>query len=237
MEQKMYEYRYPHPALTADSVVFGFDGRELHVLLVERGGEPYKGCWALPGGFMKIDETIEQCARRELHEETGMENVYLEQFHVYSAVDRDPRERVVTVAFYALVRKADFRLIAGDDAAKACWFELDELPPLAFDHHEIIKMARERIVEVLQTRPIAFNLLDRKFSMPELQAIYEAINGVSYDKRNFVRKMASSGYLREEGQSSTPNHNRCSTLYSFDEDRFRIDRAAEPRPKRNPFNP
>ena len=118
----IFQYKYPHPAVTADCVVFGFDGKQLHVLLIERGLEPYKGSWALPGGFMKIDETVEQCALRELKEETGVEDIYLEQFHGFSAVGRDPRERVVTVAFLALVRKSDFRLIAGDDAAGDSWF-------------------------------------------------------------------------------------------------------------------
>ena len=232
----MYQYEYPHPAMTADSVVFGFDGRMLHVLLIERGIEPYRGSWALPGGFMKIDETIEQCAQRELHEETNVTNVFLEQFHVFSRVGRDPRERVVTVAFYALVRKSDFKIIAGDDAAKALWFELDELPPLAFDHDEIIKMARERLTEVLQTRPIAFKLLDEKFSMPELQAAYEAINGTIYDRRNFVRKMSSSGYIRDAGKSAIANHSRYANLYSFDEDLYNDDMESSDSSKGFPFN-
>ena len=192
----MYQYEYPHPAVTSDAVVFGFDGKRLHVLLIERKIEPFLGSWALPGGFMRIDETIEQCAKRELAEETGVTNVYLEQFHVFSDPGRDPRERVVTVAFFALVRKSDFQLIAGDDAARASWFDWDELPPLAFDHDEIIAMARRRLPEVLQTRPIAFKLLDEVFSMTELQTLYELINGTTYDRRNFARKMTSSKYLK-----------------------------------------
>lgn len=220
MEELKYHYKYPHPAVTTDSVVFGFDGKSLHILLVERGIEPYKGSWALPGGFMKIDETVEDCAKRELSEETGVTDVYLEQFHTFSAVYRDPRERVVTVAFFALVRKSDFQLLAGDDAARASWFEVDELPPLAFDHDEIIKMAREHIKEVLRTRPIAFKLLDEKFSIAELQRLYEAINGTQYDRRNFHKKMTSTGYLRSEGVSTVANHNRFPNLYSFDEDTY-----------------
>ncbi len=225
----MYTYKYPHAAITTDSVVFGFDGRRLYVLLIERGQDPYRGSWALPGGFLNMDETVEECARRELFEETGINDAYLEQFHVFSTVDRDPRERVVTVAFLALVRKS--QLTAGDDAAKAQWFELDELPPLAFDHAEIIQMARERLQENLRTRPIAFRLLDKKFSMTELQRIYEAINGTSYDRRNFARKMSSTGLLREEGVSPTPSHNRFPNLYSFDEDAYEAEA-----PSRNPFD-
>lgn len=235
MEELKYHYKYPHPAITADSVVFGFDGKTLHILLVERGVEPYKGSWALPGGFMKIDETVEQCAIRELKEETGVADIYLEQFHTFSDVKRDPRERVVTVAFFALVRKSDFQLLAGDDAARASWFEVDELPPLAFDHGQIIGMAREHIKEVLRTRPIAFKLLDEKFSIAELQRLYEAINGIQYDRRNFHKKMTSTGYLREEGVSPVANHNRFPNLYSFDEDTYIEEQESSPK-NRNPFN-
>lgn len=232
----MYEYKYPHPAITTDAVVFGFDGRALHILLVERGAEPYKGCWALPGGFMKIDETVEQCARRELKEETGISNVYLEQFHTFSNVGRDPRERVVTVAFVALVRKSDFRLLAGDDAARAGWFGMDELPPLAFDHDDIISMAREHLRRVLRDRPIAFKLLDETFSMSELQRLYEAINGRTYDRRNFYKKMTSTGFLQNEATENCigSTGTRASQLYSFDETAFEEDDTIETK-GRNPF--
>lgn len=231
----IYQYKYPYPAMTADCVVFGFDGKQLHVLLIERGLEPYKGSWALPGGFMKIDETVEQCALRELKEETGVEDIYLEQFHVFSAVGRDPRERVVTVAFLALVRKSDFRLIAGDDAAGASWFELGKLPPLAFDHHDIIDMARKRLPELMRTKPIGFKLLDEKFSMNELQRLYEAVNGTTYDRRNFARKMSSTGLLRDEGVSPVAAHNRFPNLYSFDEKAYKAESEGHFAPE-NPFN-
>ncbi len=195
--EKTYTYKYPHPAVATDCVIFGFDGRSLYILLIERGLEPYKGLWALPGGFLKMDETVEQCARRELQEETGVSEVFLEQFHVFSDVKRDPRERVLSVAFYALVRKSDYRLMAGDDAARAQWFVVDELPPLAFDHDRIVSMARRCIQERLRVKPIGFRLLDEKFSMSELQRIYEVINGTTYDRRNFQRKMMNTGLLEE----------------------------------------
>ncbi len=233
--EKTYQYKYPHPAVTTDAVVFGFDGKQLHLLLIERGLEPYKGSWALPGGFMNIDETVEECAIRELREETGVENVYLEQFHVFSSVHRDPRERVITVAFFALVRKSDYHLIASDDAARASWFVVDELPPLAFDHHDIIEMGREHLKEVLKVRPIAFKLLDEKFSMAELQRLYEIINGTTYDRRNFARKMASTDLLSDQGISSTRYHNRQANLYSFDEDNYEMAVKKSKKP-RNPFN-
>lgn len=194
----MYQYKYPHPALTTDCVVFGFDGKRLHVLLIERGIEPFKGSWALPGGFMRMDETAEQCAWRELQEETGVHDIYLEQFHTFSSVKRDPRERVVTVAFLALVRKSDLQLIAGDDAANASWFDIEELPPVAFDHYEIIALARKKLPELMRVKPIGFKLLDEKFTMPELQRLYEAINATTYDRRNFARKMLSTGLIHED---------------------------------------
>ncbi len=229
MEKKSsYTYKYPHPSVTTDCVIFGFDGRDMRILLVERGLEPYKGSWALPGGFLKMDETVEECAKRELKEETNVSNVFLEQFHTFSAVDRDPRERVLTVAFYALVKPSDYEVIGGDDAANAQWFEQNELPPLAFDHEEVINMAKECLKEKLRTKPIAFKLLNDKFSMTELQTLYEVILGTKYDRRNFYRKAISSGFLAEEGVSDKVQASRRPNLYSFDEERYEQSDEAQP---------
>ena len=140
-----YCYKYPHPAVTADCVIFGFDGINIKVLLIQRGIDPYKGKWAFPGGFMNMDETAEQCARRELEEETGLKDVTVEQFYTFTDVNRDPRERVITVAHYALVKLSEVK--GGDDADDAQWFSLDELPPLAFDHEEILNKALQSINE------------------------------------------------------------------------------------------
>ncbi len=141
-----YCYKYPHPAVTADCVIFGLDeSNKMKVLLIQRGNNPYKGKWAFPGGFMEIDETAEQCARRELEEETGLKDVDIEQFYTFTDVKRDPRERVITVAHYALVKLSEVK--ANDDADDAQWFSLDELPPLAFDHEEILNKALQTLKE------------------------------------------------------------------------------------------
>src|SRR5207249_4985372 len=138
-----YTYKYPRPALTVDCVVFGFDEGELKVLLIQRGLEPFKGRWALPGGFVRVDETVDAAARRELQEEAGLTNVFLEQLYTFGAVDRDPRERVVSVAYYALVKLAEHAAKAATDAANAQWFPIFSVPKLEFDHASILETAVE----------------------------------------------------------------------------------------------
>ena len=236
----MFTYKYPHPAVTTDCVIFGFDGSSINIILIERGLDPYKGAWALPGGFLSMDETVEEGARRELREETNIQDIYLEQFHVFSEVDRDPRERVLTVAFFALVSKNDFQVIAGDDASKAQWHEWNHLPSLAFDHVEIIRMAREKLQEKLRVSPIAFKLLGNEFKMDELQRIYELIHERKYDRRNFMRKMEASGFLikmeqEDERGSLTMSLDaiaespapRTLYVYSFDEEAFNNANASK----------
>lgn len=203
-----YCYEYPRPSLTTDCVVFGFDGENLKVLLIERGLDPYKGYWALPGGFMRMDETIEQCARRELMEETHVDDIYLEQFKVFSRPDRDPRGRVVTVAFIALIRPQEVQVIGGDDAAQAAWFDVDMLPPLAFDHLDILDTARDHLKEMIKLRPIAFNLVEKEFTVDELRKVYEAVNGTTYDRRNFERKLIRTGIVEEVGSPSSSSARR-----------------------------
>lgn len=215
-----YCYKYPHPAITTDCVIFGFDGTSLRLLLIERAIDPFKGYWALPGGFVNPDETVEQCALRELREETAMHDVYLEQFKVYSDPGRDPRERVITVAFIALVRPSDHQVKGGDDARTAMWFDADMLPPLAFDHDTIVAEARRRLREILRLRPVAFRLLDELFTVDELRKVYEAVNGTAYDRRNFQRKLMQSGLvspaeeMHKEIEASTDAC--CCSMASFD---------------------
>jgi 8-oxo-dGTP diphosphatase len=195
MEKGQYTYDYPRPAVTTDCVVFGFDGHELKILLIERGIEPYKGCWAFPGGFLNMDETAEQGALRELKEETGLDLRYIKQVGAFSDVDRDPRTRVITIAFYALAKKSFVQ--GGDDAAKAQWFALNEVPRLAFDHDYILRKTMQKLRQDIHFEPIGFGLLDKQFTMSELQRLYEAILGVQFDRRNFYKKMLQTGILEE----------------------------------------
>ena len=216
----MYTYKYPHPAVTTDCIVFGFDGTKLNLLLINRGIEPYKGSWALPGGFMKIDETAEQGALRELQEETGVKDIYIEQMQAFTAVDRDPRERVMTIAFMAFVRQEKYEVIAGDDAAKAQWFPVKSLPQLAFDLKEIITLALDKLRWKMTYEPLAFCLLNKTFTISQLQTIYEVVFDKRFDRRNFHKKLTSLGYIipTEEQQKTI---GRPSTLYTFDERKYR----------------
>ena len=218
MEENMYCYRYPHPAVTTDCVIFGFDGERLQVLLVERGIEPYKGKWAFPGGFLKMDETAEEGALRELREETGLERAYIQQFHTVSDPHRDPRERVITIAYYALVKIQEVH--GGDDAASARWFPLSEIPSLAFDHDYILRMATQRLREEIHFQPVGFELLPEKFTLKELQALYEAILGISFDRRNFAKKMLHLEILTELDETVWPTPKREAKLYRFNPDKY-----------------
>ena len=209
----MFCYRYPHPAVTTDCVIFGFDGERLQVLLIERGIEPFKGRWAFPGGFIKMDETAEEGALRELKEETGMENAFIQQFHTFSNPLRDPRERVITIAFYALVRIQEVK--GGDDAASARWFPLDEIPALAFDHDHMLRMATQRLRQEIHFHPIGFELLPEKFTLRELQSLYEAILGITFDRRNFAKKMLHLEILNELDETVWPTPKREAKLFSF----------------------
>ena len=190
-----FQYQYEHMAVTTDCVIFCYEDWKLKVLLIRRGGEPYKGMWAFPGGFLRMKETAEQGALRELREETGLSPASIGQLGVFSDVDRDPRERVITIAWYALVKPSE--VVGGDDAAEAAWFPVDELPPLAFDHRKIFDAAMERLRRDIHFQPVGFDLLDDTFTIPDLQRLYEAILGVKFDRRNFQRKILSSGILDE----------------------------------------
>lgn len=218
MEELKYHYKYPHPSVTTDCVIFGFDGVKLKVLLIERGLEPFRGRWAFPGGFLKMDEAAEQGALRELEEETGLTGAYIKQFHTFTDPKRDPRERVITIAYYALVRIRDVK--GGDDAARAQWFGLDEVPALAFDHDRILRMAMQELRRQIHFEPIGFELLPEKFTMSALQHLYEAILDVKFDRRNFSKKMLHFGLLDQLEERAKVSQARESILYTFNAERY-----------------
>lgn len=213
-----YSYKYPHPSVTTDCVIFGFDGVKLKVLLVERGMAPYKGRWAFPGGFLNMDESAEEGALRELKEETGLEGAYIRQFYTFSAPQRDPRERVITIAYYALVRMQEVN--GGDDASDARWFALDEVPPLAFDHDQILRKAEKTLRQQIHFEPVGFELLPEKFTIKQLQNLYEAILDMRFDRRNFYNKMRRLGMLELTGDTANPSQRREANLFSFNAEKY-----------------
>jgi 8-oxo-dGTP diphosphatase len=217
---KKYSYKYPHPAVTTDSVIFGFDGSNLNVLLIERGIEPYKGRWAFPGGFIRMEETAEEGARRELREETGVENVFMEQLQAFSGINRDPRERVITIAFYALIKQSDYQVIGGDDASKAHWFRLHEIPELAFDHDSILRVAMSHLKQKIHFEPIGFELLSDKFTMTQLQSLYESILEIRFDRRNFYKKMLSMDYIVPLDEKMSNTTHRAARYFSFNREKY-----------------
>jgi 8-oxo-dGTP diphosphatase len=182
--------------VTVDIVIFTLREGSLQVLLVKRGVPPFEGQYAIPGGFIREGESLEEAALRELYEEAGVRNVFLEQLYTFGDPKRDPRGRVITVAYYALIASDKLSLVAGADAAEAQWFPVNDLPPLAFDHRSILHYAVERLRNKLEYTTVGFQLLAEKFTLGELQAVYEAILGRPLDKRNFRRKIALLGILK-----------------------------------------
>lgn len=219
-------YAFPRPALTVDCVVFGLDDEGLQVLLVERELPPFRGSWALPGGFVRVGESLDEAARRELSEETGLgrgkaADVYLEQLYSFGAPDRDPREHTVSVAYYALVNIRSHAVAAATDARDAQWCRVSALPELAFDHASIVDVALERLRGKLRYVPIGFELLPEQFSLAQLQHLYETVLGESVDKRNFRKKVLSLGFVVETGELEEDVPRRRAKLYRFDEVRYR----------------
>lgn len=215
-----FTYQYPRAALTVDCVVFGFDEGALKVLLIRRGIEPYRNRWALPGGFVRPEETLDAAARRELQEETGLREIYLEQLYTFGELARDPRERVISVAYFALVRRAEHLPLAATDAAEAAWFEVEKVPSLAFDHAEILKLALERLRGKIRWQPVGFELLSKKFTLTQFQALYEAILGRGLDKRNFRKKLFALDLLAPLDESTTAASRRPAQLFRFDQRKY-----------------
>ncbi|MEJ7710987.1 MAG: NUDIX domain-containing protein [Pyrinomonadaceae bacterium] len=210
-----YAYKYERPALTVDCVVFGLDlaAEQLNVLLIERDAKPFAGEWALPGGFVHSGESPEAAAIRELKEETGIGDVYLEQLYTFGAPERDPRGWIVSVAHYALVSPDSHALSASSDARQAAWFAVTKLPQLAFDHKEILDMALARLRGKVTYAPIGFELLPKKFSLKQLQKLYDIILGRELDNRNFRKKILGMGMLQETAEWQRGVAHRAARLY------------------------
>lgn len=214
--KKCYTYEYPRPSVTTDCVIFGYNGKELNILLIERGIEPFKGKWALPGGFIQMDETAEEGALRELYEETGVKDVYIEQLFTFSDIERDPRGRVISIAFYALVKSTDFDVVGGDDAKSAKWFPIKDIPSLAFDHERILRVAHQRLKSKIRYQPIGFELLNDEFTVPELQDLYESVLEVQFDRRNFNRKIMKLEILLPLDKKKEGVAHKAARYFKFD---------------------
>ncbi len=210
-----YTYDYPHPAVTADVIILTIVEDDLRVLLIQRKEEPFKGRWAIPGGFVEEGETLEEAAHRELEEETGVRGVRLEQLAAFGDPGRDPRGWVVTVAHYVLLDARALRARAADDAADAGWFSLYHLPPLAFDHERILACALHRLRAQLEWAAVGRELLPRRFALSELQRIHEVILGRKLNGRSFRKRMLSRGLLEELNETRRKGALRGARLYRF----------------------
>jgi 8-oxo-dGTP diphosphatase len=218
-----HTYEYARPSVTVDCVVFGLDleAEDLKILLIQRSGRPFAGMWARPGGFVDMGETLEQAAKRELQEETGISRLYLEQLYTFGDPGRDPRDRVITVAYYALVKLTDHTIKADTDASDVAWFGVSDLPRLAFDHAKIVATALGRLKGKVRYQPIGFELLPAKFTLSQLQGLYEVVLERRLDKRNFRKKILGMGLLVETSEIQKDVAHRAARLYRFDEERYR----------------
>jgi 8-oxo-dGTP diphosphatase len=206
--------------VTVDVVIFTIRGGRLNVLLIRRRAPPFKGLWAIPGGFVRPPESLDRAAARELAEETGVRDIYLEQLYTFGDAGRDPRGHVITVSYFALIASDTLSLRATTDAAEARWFEMGRLPRLAFDHGRILDYALVRLRNKLEYTTVGFQLLPKKFTLTELQRVYEAILDKPIDKRNFRRKIALLGILEALEEYRTEGLPRPARLHRFAARRF-----------------
>ncbi len=217
------EVRQENPSVTVDVVILTMRKRRLEALLVKRKRWPYEGLWAIPGGVVAADESLEDAARRKLEQEASVRDVYLEQLYTFGDPHRDPRRRVITVVYYALIRADELRLAVADDAAESAWFPVDALPPLAFDHESILTYTMQRLRGKLEYTTIGFQLLAPEFTLSDLQEVYEAILNRPLDKRNFRKKVLSTGILELTTHTRKSGQHRPAALYRFSP---RADRGA-----------
>jgi len=217
-EEESHRYdinKYERPSVTVDVVMMSLRQRDLQILLIKRRSWPYEGMWAIPGGFVNIDESLETAAKRELQEETGLLDVYLEQLYTFGDPGRDPRTRVITVVYFALLDSERLQVKAASDAADVEWFSVYELPPLAFDHAQILDYTLNRLRGKLDYTTIAFSLLPEQFTLRELQRVYEIIQHKRLDKRNFRKKILATGILEDTGAKKMEGTHRPARLYRF----------------------
>ncbi|MEI9921097.1 MAG: NUDIX domain-containing protein [Bacteroidota bacterium] len=201
--------------VAVDCIIFGFDGNHLKALLIKRGFEPEKGRWSLMGGFVGKDENADEAAARVLHDLTGMNNIYMEQLHTFSDVNRDSAGRVVSVAYFALINIADYdERLQREHEAK--WFALNKIPSLIFDHKKMVMTAKEMLRQKVANHPIGFELLPHRFTLPQLQGLYEAIYETPFDKRNFTKKMLSLGILNKLNEKDKESSRKGAFYYVFD---------------------
>lgn len=207
---------YKQPSVAADIVVFTIMNKKLNVLLIQRGKEPFAGYWCVPGGFVQIDEAPEDAALRELKEETGVSDVYLEQLYTFGAPERDPRGRVISISYFALVdsTKIKPKLTGDEQIQKVEWFDVNELPQMGFDHKDIVSYALKRLRYKLEYSAVGFELLPEKFTLTDLQDLYETILNESVDKRNFRKKVMAMGIVEKTREKRKGSH-RPALLYMF----------------------
>lgn len=207
--------------VSVDAVVFGYDQeQEISILLIKRKFEPFQKFWALPGGLVKDEESLEDAVRRELKEEAGIDVNYLEQLYSFGKPDRDPRNRVISVAYFGLVRPADYQLSAETDAEDVAWFSIKKLPRLAFDHKAILDMAIKRLRGKLAYEPIGFELLDKKFPFSDLEKLYQILLDRELDRRNFKKKIMSYGFLEELDEIVQKKSGRPARLFQFNKKKY-----------------
>lgn len=205
--------------VAVDCIIFGFDGTQLKALLIKRGFDPEKGKWSLMGGFISTDENADEAATRVLHQLTGMDNIYMEQLHTFSDINRDSAGRVISIAYFALINIADYsEQLQSEHEAK--WFPLSKIPPLVFDHKKMVLKAKELLRQKVVSHPIGFELLPSKFTLPQLQSLYEAIYETPLDKRNFAKKMLSLGVLNKLNEKEKTSSRKGAFYYVFDDVKY-----------------